>query len=407
MNYEEAHRKLEQYGQLHVLRFYNELTQKEQEELLHQIEHTDFELLRYHNEKSGGTKGLIEPLAAMQLEEIEEKKEHYTKTGIEAIREGKVAAVLLAGGMGTRLGSPEPKGMYDIGITQPVYIFQRIIENVLEVVKQAGRMVPFYVMTSEKNHEMTVAFFKEHNYFGYDSREITFFVQDMAPACDFEGKVFLEEKNRICTSPNGNAGWYSSMAKCGLLQDIKDRGIEWINVFAVDNVLQRIADPCFVGAVIENGCTSGAKVVKKNAPDERVGVICLEDGKPSIIEYYELTENLMEAKDEKGEPAYQFGVILNYLFCAAELEKTMQNQFPVHVAKKKIPCLDENGNLAEPEVENGCKFETLVLDMVHELGSCLPFEVVREREFAPIKNKTGIDSVETARKLCEQNGIRL
>ena len=172
-------------------------------------------------------------------------------------------------------------------------------------------------------------------------------------------------------------------------------------------VLQRIADPCFVGATIQKNCVVGSKVVRKAAPDEKVGVMCLEDGKPSIVEYYELTEELMNAKDEKGDPAYNFGVILNYLFKEDELEQMMASNMPLHIVEKKIPYINDKAELIKPEEPNGYKFEGLVLDMIHQLDSCLPFEVVRSKEFAPIKNKTGVDSVESARKLLEENGVQL
>jgi UDP-N-acetylglucosamine/UDP-N-acetylgalactosamine diphosphorylase len=197
------------------------------------------------------------------------------------------------------------------------------------------------------------------------------------------------------------------MQKWGVAQKALAEGVEWLNVFAVDNVLQRIADPCFVGAVIANGYASGAKVVRKCAPDERVGVICLADGRPSIVEYYELTEELMNAKDENGEPAYNFGVILNYLFRSADLEKISEKNLPLHIVEKKIPYLDEKGQKVHPDKPNGYKFEQLVLDMIHEVDSCLPFEVERSKEFAPIKNREGVDSVDSARKLCLENGIVL
>jgi UDP-N-acetylglucosamine/UDP-N-acetylgalactosamine diphosphorylase len=151
----------------------------------------------------------------------------------------------------------------------------------------------------------------------------------------------------------------------------------------------------------------GAKVVRKNAPDEKVGVMCLEDGRPSIVEYYELTEELMNAKDAKGDPAYNFGVILNYLFRVADLQTLMDGKMPLHIVEKKIPCLNEAGELVKPESPNGYKYETLVIDMIHMLDSCLPFEVARNKEFAPIKNKTGIDSVESARALLQENGVIL
>jgi UDP-N-acetylglucosamine/UDP-N-acetylgalactosamine diphosphorylase len=229
----------------------------------------------------------------------------------------------------------------------------------------------------------------------------------MAPAADYNGNVYMESKHTISSSPNGNGGWYISMVDSGMTDVVKANGIEWLNCFAVDNVLQRIADPVFVGACIDRDAAVGAKVVRKNAPDEKVGVMCLEDGKPSIVEYYELTQEMMDAKDEKGNPAYNFGVILNYLLRVTDLDKIVSQKLPLHVVEKKIPYMDETGVFHKPEEPNGYKFESLILDMIHMMPSCLPFEVERNYEFAPIKNKTGIDSVESARALCKENGIEL
>lgn len=407
MNYSKAYAKLEQYGQTHALKYYEELSAGQKEALLAQIEATDFSVIDACHHMGEDKKGAITPLAAMQLDEIEANRTEYTETGLAAIRAGKVGAVLLAGGMGTRLGSDDPKGMYNIGLTKDMYIFERLIANLMDVVKLAGAWVHLFVMTSDKNHEATVRFLKEHDYFGYNAEYVAFFKQEMAPATDYRGKVYLEEKGKISTSPNGNGGWFISMQRTGILDIVRKAGIEWLNVFAVDNVLQRIADPCFVGATIQKECAVGAKVVRKNAPDEKVGVMCLEDGRPSIVEYYELTDELMNAKDEKGEPAYNFGVILNYLFRERDLEEILEKKLPLHVVEKKIPYLDGSGNLCKPELPNGYKFESLVLDMIHELDSCLPYEVVRNREFAPIKNKTGVDSVESARELLKENGVEL
>lgn len=408
MNYQEAYKKLEKYGQLHVLKYYDELGDEEREALLAQIEQTDFDVLSLCEKKETlNPRGKIEPIGVMELPEIEAKREEYTKIGLEAIRAGKVGAVLLAGGMGTRLGSDAPKGVYNIGITKDVFIFQRLIENLMDVVHQAETWIPLYVMTSDKNHDATVSFFEEKKYFGYNADYVTFFMQDMAPAADYSGKVYMEAKYKMSTSPNGNGGWFLSMMKCGVAEKMKQAGVEWLNVFAVDNVLQRIADPCFVGATIATDCAVGAKVVAKNAPDEKVGAMCLEDGRPSIVEYYDMTPELMEAKTKEGKPAYHFGVILNYLFRVKDLEEIVARKLPLHIVEKKIPYLNEAGEPVKPEEPNGYKFEQLVLDMIHELDSCLPYEVVRNKEFAPIKNKTGIDSVESARELCKENGIAL
>ncbi|WP_022754117.1 UTP--glucose-1-phosphate uridylyltransferase [Butyrivibrio fibrisolvens] len=409
MNLEQAKEKLAKYGQEHVLKYYDELSEESKKALLQQIDETDFAVLSKCSELGkGGDRGKFSPLAAMQLPEIEAGREEFERIGIETIKAGKTAAVLLAGGMGTRLGSDNPKGMYDIGLSKNVYIFQRLFENLMDSVNAAGgAYIHLFIMTSEKNHEATVKFLTEKKFFGYPEDKVTFFKQDMAPASDYEGKVYMEGKDRISTSPNGNAGWFSSIIRAGLLDVIHAEGIEWIDVFAVDNVLQRICDPCFVGATVKRGVSVGAKVVKKNAPDEKVGVMCLEDGKPSIVEYYELSQEMMDAKDENGDPAYNFGVILNYLFNEKALEEIASKELPLHVVEKKIPHIDENAQLVKPEKPNGCKFEQLVLDMIHMLDSCLPYEVVREKEFAPIKNATGVDSVESARELCKLNGIEL
>jgi len=408
LDYQQAKAKLAQYGQSHLLRFFDQLNESEKENLLAQIDETDFSVVECldHKEEAGG-KGKITPISCMQVDEIKREKEKFDAMGIDAIRNCKVGAVLLAGGMGTRLGSDEPKGVYNIGITKDLFIFECLIRNLLAVVDRTGAWVPLFIMTSDKNHEKTTAFFKEHQYFGYAPDQVWFFKQEMAPAVDYQGKVYLESKGKISTSPNGNGGWFISLERNGLLAKIHEMGVEWLNIFAVDNVLQKIADPVFVGAVLDKNVEVGAKVVRKSDPEEKVGVMCLEDGKPSIVEYYELTEEMRYEKNDEGDYAYNFGVILNYLFSVRALERIMSHKLSLHVVEKKINCLDEEGNEVKPEEPNGYKFEQLVLDMIHDLDSCLPFEVVREQEFAPIKNASGKDSVETARELLKQNGVAL
>ena len=408
MNYQEALTKLQKWDQTHLLKYYDELKEEQQKALLQQIEETDFSVVEcMKHGQQNHAKGVIMPITSMELPEIEAKKEHFEEIGIKALRDKKVGAVLLAGGMGTRLGTDEPKGVYNIGLTKELYIFECLIRNMQKVVEQVGEFIPLFVMTSDKNHDRTVSFFDEHDYFGYDKSVVWFFKQEMAPAVGYDGKVFLESKDKISTSPNGNGGWFVSLDRNGLLDKIHEIGIEWLNIFAVDNVLQKIADPIFVGAVLENRVEVGAKVVRKASPDEKVGVMCLEDGRPSIVEYYELSDEMRKERNEKGEYAYNFGVILNYLFSVAALERIMSNELSLHIVEKKINCLDADGNVVKPDEPNGYKFEQLVLDMIHDLDSCLPFEVIRDKEFAPIKNATGVDSVESARELLKKNGVEL
>ncbi len=408
MDFKMVQKILEEKGQQHILTHFDKLSDVEKENLIKQIESVDIDVIDRLCEKDQERSiASIKPIDGLSVEDIEARKDEFTKAGIEAIKNCKVGAVLLAGGMGTRLGSDNPKGMYDVGITRELYIFECLINNMLDVHNMTGAYVPLYVMTSEKNDETTRKFFKEKNYFGYPADLVKFFIQEMAPAVDFDGKLLLEASDRLAVSPNGNGGWFTSIIKAGLLTDIEEKGIEWLNVFAVDNVCQRIADPTFVGATILSGCNCGAKSVYKADPYEKVGVLCLDNGEPSIVEYYELNDEMANARDAQGKFLYRYGVILNYLFSLDRLKEIAEKQIPIHIVKKKIPYIDANGNLVKPETENGYKFETLILDMIKLMGNCLPYEVVRSREFAPIKNKTGVDSVESARELLQLNGVKL
>ena len=409
MTYQQAKTLLEQKGQMQLLRYYDELDEAGKAKLLQAIENINWEFeeaLANPVDMSGKDRD-IRPISGLKLADIAPKKDAFESIGVEAIKAGKVAAVLLAGGMGTRLGVDGPKGAYNIGITKPLYIFEQQMKNLAEVNEKCGVKVPLYIMTSDKNHDQTTSFWKEHGYFGYPESEVKFFKQDMAPAVDFDGKIILETKDTPALSPNGNGGWFGSLKRAGLVEDLHKRGVEWLNIYAVDNVLQRIADPVFVGATIDSGVNCGAKVICKTNPYEKVGVLCMDGTKPDIIEYYELTEEMANQKDENGDLAYCYGAIMNYLFRLSKLEEIVGQKIPVHIVEKKIECLCEDGVTRKPEKENGKKFETLAVDLIKPMGSVLPFEVVREREFAPIKNKTGVDSVESPRELLKGCGVEL
>ena len=392
-------------NQNHVMRYMDELTPDEQKALIEQIDSLDLSVLS--SDTTEEKRGEFAPLFATTLDEIDKNRERYNKIGIEAIREGKVGAVLLAGGQGSRLGFDKPKGTFNIGVNKDLYIFECLINNLMEVVKEAHTWVPLFVMTSVENKKDTIDFFREHNYFGYSDDNVWFFAQEQLPTVDTDGKLMLSDKGVVSTAPNGNGGWYASMEKTGMLKILRDIRIKWLNVFAVDNVLQRIADPCFIGAVIDSGMVSGAKVVAKAAPDEKVGVLCLEDGKPSIVEYYEMTDEMRTRREQNGMLSYNYGVILNYLFRVDKLNQTLKVKLPLHRAFKKIKYLNENGEHISPDEPNAYKFETLALDMVKLQDNCLAYEVDRRREFAPVKNKTGVDSVDTARELLQYNGVEL
>lgn len=406
MDYKRARTYLQQYGQSHILDYYDELTEGEQSQLLKDIENTNFNIIKNLDGKSSEKRGELAPIeSAVSVDEAHRRKIHFEAVGLNALSEGKVAAVLLAGGQGSRLGFNGPKGTFNIGVTRELTIFEQLINNALKVTDITGVHFPIFIMTSTVNHKDTVKFFEEHNNFGYPHDRIHFFVQDVAPTCDYNGKVFLDQKHRISLAPNGNGGWYSSLVNSGLSQILEREDIEWLNVFGVDNVLQKICDPSFIGATILKRCNCGAKVVKKACAEEKVGVLCLENNKPAIVEYYEMPDELKNKK-QKGELVFRYGVTLNYLFNVRDLNLTLSGALPYHLAEKAIAHI-ENGVRVIPSSPCGYKFETLVVDMVKMMGSCLAFEVEREKEFAPIKNATGTDSIETARALLQQNGVKL
>lgn len=404
-------RILDKFKQERFKTLFQSSTAEEQASMLAQADLIDFDMLKgASKEEQAKPRGIISPIRTLTMDEYAESENTYRKAGLEALRAGRVAALILAGGMGTRLGYDHAKGMFDIGETHPLYIFECQFNNIMDVVREAGCYLHVFIMVNYESEQEVRDFFSEHNYFGYNEDYVHFYSQDMAPCLDSDGNMFLEAPGRIAMSPNGNGGFYSSLVNAGLGSVVRDNGIEFINVFAVDNVLQRIADPVFTGAIIESGLRTGAKVVRKCSPDERVGAICLEDGTPSVVEYYEMTDELKAAKLEDGSPAYNFGVILNYTFRIEDIDDIVSSRLPVHMVRKKVPylgCVDGVCQTIEPDAPNAYKLETLTLDLVHLTDSALSFEVEREREFAPIKNATGVDSVDSARELLKKNGVVL
>lgn len=395
---------LEQHGQQHMLPIWQALPEGKKQEFESVVAGIDWQTLESWRNPTI-KRGYLSPIKALELERIQRDRRQLVTVGIELVRKSKLAAVMLAGGQGTRLGSDAPKGTYDIGVTHPVYIFERQIANLLSACELCQMIVPLFIMTSKATDAATREFLKQHNYFGYPPQLVRFFEQEMCPVVDFEGHLIPGADGLPIMAPNGNGRWYYSLAKSGLLREFGS--VEWLNVFAVDNVLQRPMDPAFVGATFISGLYGGAKVVRKNDPYEHVGVMCREDNMPAVVEYFDLTPQLAEMRKSDGSLMFGWGVILNYIFNVRRLRATIMEPLPVHVVPKKVPVPDANGNLVQPATENAFKFETLIIDQVRKMNGCLAFEVAREREFAPIKNKTGVDSVESARELLRQNGVEL
>ncbi len=399
--------KLLQHRQEKLVSYLNTLKEGDvaKQRLLSRLKEVDFSIFDALWELPTQTQDLT-PMPAMTCDEIATQKESLDEIGNRALKEGKVGALLLAGGQGTRLGADGPKGAVNIGVNRPYYIFQALFETMLRRANAIGRPFPIYIMTGEQNHRQTVTFLKSHQFFGYPADCVFFFKQEMTPATDFDGNLLLASPDDLAISPNGNGGWFTSFVHAGLEQKAAAQGVEWLNVFSVDNVLQQIADPTFIGATLRSGTPCGAKVIAKAEPLERIGVLCYSDGHPYIVEYYEMSDELQHKRNADGNLHFRYGVILNYLFSMDAL-RALPPQMPIHRVEKKVPYYDPEKGYVTPNEPNAYKYETLVLDMIAQMPACLAYEVEREKEFAPIKNPTGVDSVESARALLQKNGISI
>ena len=394
---------LKEANQEHLIGVLDALAEEDRQKLALEILSLDLSIFERAKHLENKTYDTLAPIPIFSTEMVEKERKELEEIGLSAIKKGKIGVVLLAGGQGTRLGFNRAKGIFNIGITKEISIFSRHFAYLCEIARKADFWFPIYVMTSIHNRAEIEAYLHEKNYFGYEPSAVYFFTQKMAPATDFSGKIYLETPSSLVLAPDGNGGWYHSFVAAGYADEAKRNGLEWLNIVAIDNVLQKTADPIFVGATLRADAGCGAKVVRKVTPDEKIGLICENEGHPSVIEYYEL-DKLQKERSVSTE-GMEHGVILNYLFRTSELEKTITAKLPVHKARKKIPYYD--GEYHKPETENGYKYEMLATDLVERMTSCLAFEIEREKEFAPIKNRTGIDSVESAREMLIKAGVEL
>lgn len=333
----------------------------------------------------------IEPMEVVTLEDIEVNKDRWYSLGIQELAKGHTAVVLLAAGLGSRLGLNKPKGMLDIGIKKPLYLFEIVVNKLKKTSKCAGRYIDLYIMVNEENAENIKAFFKEHSYFGYDKEHIMFFSQIMHPKLFFDGSLVLNQEGKPEMAPGGNGLWVDALRQSGLDEKMKKDGVRWINLLSVDNPLYTIVDAVFLGALMEREGQLGVQVVEKVNPKEKVGIICKKDGRPYVKEYYELTEEEQRAIDRQKKLKYRYGVILNYMFRFSAVETIRSNSLPVHLVVKK----------------NGYIEERLALDMIPLFDCVMVYEVDRKKNFAPIKNRIGTDSVESAREMLLMNGYDL
>ena len=406
---EELQSVLKKYGQEHLLNHYETLDETHQKELLNQIEQLDFELIKglYNHTKKEEkhVKDEITPIEYLDKSKLYDDYKHYENIGKKAIKEGKLATVTMAGGQGTRLGHKGPKGTYDIGLDSHKSLFELLCDSLKEAGKKYDVTIPWFIMTSRENNEATVEFFEKNKYFGYQKdKNIFFFIQGELPMIDTEGKILVGEDGLIKQAADGHGGIDESLVKNGMTQKMKEMGIEWVFIGGVDNCLAKMVDPVLMGIAKDKEVAVACKSVVKANPQEKVGVFCKRNGKPSVIEYSEITEDMAEARDENGELLYGESHILCNLFSVNAVEKMGSNSLPYHVAYKKATYIDKNGSLVIPDSPNAYKFEAFLFDAFGEVDDMAILRVKREEEFAPVKNadSAGVDCPRTARELYKE-----
>lgn len=409
--YQELFALTQAYGQEHLLRFWNQLDEAGQKRLAEQIRSVDFALMKdlATGLISTGSDELQTPLqkpkplrgkAWEQFGLME--RAAMANAGMRALREGKVAAFLVAGGQGTRLGHQGPKGTYDIGLPSGKSLFQLQAERIANLGRRCGRPVPWFIMTSADNHEATTSFFKDKGYFGLEEGNVFFFQQDQLPVVDAHGKILLDAPDALSMGPNGNGGCFLGLSRSGALAEMRRRGVEWVFTYSVDNALVKVCDPAFVGFAMGSGMPSASKAVAKAYPTEKVGVFALRENRPTVVEYSEMQEEWLHETDGQGRLAFGAGNIAIHLFRRDFLEREAASPLPYHVAHKKIAYCDTMGNRVTPDKPNAYKFELFMFDLFPRAEGMAILEVAREEEFAPVKNKEGQDSPSSARELLFQ-----
>lgn len=417
---ETLRKHLEKYGQEHLIKFWEEIDDEQRQQLKAEIDELDFSELqsfyeRVTNEDAESTAKLddkLQPIEESQFLSIRRTSpaliKQYETEGLKQIASGHVGVLLMAGGQGTRLGFSSPKGMYDVGLPSRKTLFQIQAERIRTLQRLAFHefgergTIAWYIMTSEHTMEPTRKFFERNNYFGLDADNVVMFEQGCLPCFDFDGKILLDEKHIVAKAPDGNGGIYRALKSQGILADMERRGVLYLHAHSVDNILIKVADPVFIGYCVQQNSDCAAKVVEKSQPNEAVGVICVVDGKYQVVEYSEISTKTSELRNIDGRLTFNAGNICNHFFTTDFLNKIgnkYESKLKLHVAKKKIPFIDNSGKRCKPEKPNGIKIEKFVFDVFEFAEKFVVLAVEREDEFSPLKNaeSVGKECATTAR----------
>jgi len=409
--FENITRLVERHNQGHLLAFWEHLDAAQRRDLLAQIEQLDFSQMAdwvsncVKKPPSVVVPGDFSPAWCYSLEPPDgDMARKYTEArhlGEELISAGKVAGFVVAGGQGTRLGFDGPKGGFPISSVKNKTLFRIFAEMVAAVSKRYQTHCPWYIMTSPLNHAETQEVFRSNDYYGMDESDVFIFQQGTLPNFSFDGKILLADKGRISCSPDGHGGSLKALYKSGAIADMKKRGVEFISYWQVDNPLINIFDPLFVGLHALDEAEMSSKALVKAEPKERIGNFCLVDGRVTVIEYSDLPDELAEKRGPDGSLVFELGSIAIHVINRSFVERLNSEGFALrlHRAVKKIPYIDAEGKRVEPAEPNGVKLESFVFDALPLASRSIILETERSQEFAPVKNRTGIDSAESAREM--------
>lgn len=399
---------LKSYNQEHIIKLLDKLDNIKKEELIEQLNKIDFHQIMelYDNTKKEIEikESKIESICYIDKEKMAtNQKEQFDLLGEIAIRNNEYAVVTMAGGQGTRLGHNGPKGTFKLDVYgKGKYLFEILAENLKEANKKYETTIPWYIMTSKENNNETFEFLEKNNYFGYPKQYVTLFEQGELPLVDINGKLLIDKDMKIKQASDGNGGVFSSLRTTGMLSDMKQKNIKWIFIGGVDNAILKMADTTLLGMAIDQKVQIASKSVVKDNPHERVGVFCKMNGHPKVIEYSELPEEMAEEIDKNGELKYGESHIMCNLFSVDAVEKVSKEYLMYHSAFKKNSFIDEEGKEITPNEPNSYKFESFIFDSFEFFDDIAILRGKREDDFAPVKNKEGVDSPKTAKELYEK-----
>jgi UDP-N-acetylglucosamine/UDP-N-acetylgalactosamine diphosphorylase len=417
--FESIREELAQHHQEHLLTFWTQLGTDQRQELLGQVRDLDFDrigewveqLVKKTPSAPLGPEDFA-PAPSYSPEPHSDAQQRKYRSAIELgeklVADGKVAALTVAGGQGTRLGFDGPKGNFPISPVRGKTLFRLFAETLAAVSRRYRTTCPWYVMTSPMNHAQTVEIFRAQEHYGLDPRDVFIFQQGTLPNFDFDGRILLADESYLAQSPDGHGGCIRALARSGALADMKKRGVEYLSYWQVDNPLVKLFDPLFIGLHALDGAQMSSKAVIKNAPKEKVGNFCLVDGKVTVIEYSDLPDELAEKRAPDGSLVFQLGSIAIHIISTGfvEMLNTRGHSLPLHRAVKKIPHIDMQGNHVEPRRPNGVKLESFIFDALPLAETSIILQIDRAEQFAPTKNATGEDSVETTHRMMVERAAR-